>query len=69
LAKRDVAIVSPFAGTTRDIVEVSLNLGGYQVVLSDTAGIRDTTCEIEAIGVKKVGLLISLSLSLFNIMY
>lgn len=40
LVKRDVAIVSPMAGTTRDIIEVHLDLGGYPVVLADTAGLR-----------------------------
>lgn len=40
LAKREVAIVSPMAGTTRDIIEVHLNLNGYPVILADTAGLR-----------------------------
>ncbi len=40
LAQRDVAIVSHIAGTTRDIIDVHLNLGGYPVILSDTAGLR-----------------------------
>jgi tRNA modification GTPase len=40
LAQRDVAIVSPHEGTTRDIIDVHLNLGGYPVILSDTAGLR-----------------------------
>ena len=40
LAKRDVAIVSPMAGTTRDIIEVHLDLAGYPVILADTAGLR-----------------------------
>ncbi len=40
LARRDVAIVSPRAGTTRDIVECRLDLGGYPVILADTAGLR-----------------------------
>ncbi len=40
LARRDVAIVSPEAGTTRDIIEVHLDLGGYPVILADTAGLR-----------------------------
>ncbi len=54
LARRDVAIVSPIPGTTRDIVEVQLNLAGYPVTISDTAGLRETTCDIEAQGMKKV---------------
>ncbi|MEZ5648739.1 MAG: GTPase, partial [Alphaproteobacteria bacterium] len=41
LAQRDVAIVAPTPGTTRDILEVALDLGGYPVVLADTAGLRD----------------------------
>lgn len=40
LAQRDIAIVSPTAGTTRDVIEVHLNLGGYPVILADTAGLR-----------------------------
>ena len=43
LARRDVAIVSPYAGTTRDIIEVQLDLDGYPVTVIDTAGIRETT--------------------------
>ena len=41
LAQRDVAIVSPLAGTTRDSIEVLLDLDGVPVVLTDTAGLRD----------------------------
>ena len=40
LARRDIAIVSEMAGTTRDVIEVRLDLGGYVVVLADTAGLR-----------------------------
>ena len=52
LSKRDVAIVSEIAGTTRDVIETHLNLGGYPVVVSDTAGIRDFRSEIEQKGMK-----------------
>ena len=52
LSKRDVAIVSEIAGTTRDIIEAHLNLDGYPVVMSDTAGIRDSKDEIEKKGIK-----------------
>jgi len=49
-----VVIVSPQAGTTRDVVEVSLNLGGYHVVLSDTAGLRaDSQDPIELEGIQR----------------
>ncbi len=53
LARRDVAIVSPIAGTTRDSIEVHLNLYGYPVTLIDTAGLRDTSDPIEAEGVRR----------------
>ncbi len=53
LAGRDAAIVSARAGTTRDVVETRLDLGGYLVDLADTAGLRDATDEIEAEGVKR----------------
>ncbi len=53
LARRDAAIVSAQAGTTRDIVEVYLNLGGYPVVLADTAGLRVSDDEVEAEGVRR----------------
>ena len=52
LSKREVAIVSEIAGTTRDIIEAHLNLDGYPVVISDTAGIRDSKDEIEKKGIK-----------------
>ena len=52
LSKRDVAIVSEIAGTTRDIIEAHLNIDGYPVVISDTAGIRDAKDEIEKKGIK-----------------
>jgi len=51
-SKRDVAIVSEIAGTTRDVIETHLNLDGYPVILSDTAGIRNSKNEIEKKGIK-----------------
>jgi len=53
LAKREAAIVSSQAGTTRDVIELHLDLGGYPVTLADTAGLRDTADAIEAEGVKR----------------
>jgi tRNA modification GTPase len=53
LAGRDVAITSPFAGTTRDMIEVFLDLRGYPVVLVDTAGIRDADDPVEREGVAR----------------
>ena len=52
LSKREVAIVSEIAGTTRDVIETHLNIDGYPVIMSDTAGIRDAQDEIEKKGVK-----------------
>ena len=52
LSNRDVAIVSEIAGTTRDVIETHLNIEGYPVVISDTAGIRDSKNEIEKKGIK-----------------
>ena len=53
LAGRDVAIVSPHAGTTRDVLEVNLNISGFSVRLADTAGIRESTDPIESEGVRR----------------
>ncbi len=53
LARREVAIVSPHAGTTRDIIEVQLDLDGYPVTVIDTAGIRDTDDPVEQEGVRR----------------
>ncbi len=52
LSKREAAIVSEKAGTTRDVIEVHLDLTGIPVIISDTAGIRDSSNEIEKRGVK-----------------
>ena len=53
LARRDVAIVSEEAGTTRDVIEVHLDLGGLPVILTDTAGLREAAGKIEAEGVRR----------------
>ena len=53
LARRDAAIVSSRAGTTRDVIEVHLDLAGYPVVLADTAGIREADDEVEQEGVRR----------------
>jgi tRNA modification GTPase len=53
LARRDAAIVSETAGTTRDVIEVHLDLGGWPVVLADTAGLRQSTDAIEQEGVRR----------------
>lgn len=53
LARRDVAITSSIAGTTRDVIEVGLDLGGYPVVLADTAGLRAGADAVEEEGVRR----------------
>jgi tRNA modification GTPase len=53
IARRDAAIVSPVAGTTRDVIEVHLDLGGYPVTLLDTAGIGDGDDPVEQEGVRR----------------
>lgn len=53
LARRDAAIVSPEAGTTRDVIEVRLDLDGYPVIVSDTAGIREAGDDIEREGIRR----------------
>ena len=52
IVKRNVAIVSDIAGTTRDVIETYVDIQGFPVIFSDTAGLRETTDEIEQIGVK-----------------
>ena len=53
LAKRSAAIVSPYAGTTRDVIEVHLDLGGFPITVLDTAGMRDTGDPVEEEGVRR----------------
>ncbi len=53
LARREVAIVSPHAGTTRDVIEVQLDLDGYPMTVIDTAGIRETDDPVEREGVRR----------------
>jgi tRNA modification GTPase len=53
LAKRDVAIVSHAAGTTRDVIEAHLDIGGYAVIVSDTAGLRASQDEVEREGIRR----------------
>lgn len=53
IARRDVAIVSNQAGTTRDVIEVQLDLGGYPVLLADTAGLRDAADQVESEGIRR----------------
>ena len=53
LAQREAAIVSHLPGTTRDVIQVNLNLDGFPVIVSDTAGVRSTAHEIEQLGVER----------------
>lgn len=53
LGQRPAAIVSPIAGTTRDVIETALNIGGYPVLVNDTAGLRATSDIVEKEGVRR----------------
>lgn len=53
LAKRDIAIVSEYAGTTRDVLEAHIDINGYPIILSDTAGIRESLDPIESEGINR----------------
>ena len=53
LAKRDVAIVTEIAGTTRDVLDVALDLAGIKVIVSDTAGLRDSDDYVETLGIER----------------
>ena len=53
LARRDAAIVTDIPGTTRDVVEVRLVLGGFPVIIADTAGLRDAADQVEAEGIRR----------------
>jgi tRNA modification GTPase len=53
LARREAAITSPIAGTTRDVIEVAIDLAGYPIVLADTAGLRDSADAVEQEGLRR----------------
>jgi len=52
-AQRDAAIVTPIPGTTRDVLSLSLDIGGILVIISDTAGLRQTQDVVENIGIER----------------
>ncbi|QKX03105.1 tRNA uridine-5-carboxymethylaminomethyl(34) synthesis GTPase MnmE [Wolbachia endosymbiont of Litomosoides sigmodontis] len=53
LARRDIAIVSEYVGTTRDVLEAHIDIGGYPIILSDTAGIRESSDPVELEGIDR----------------
>ncbi len=53
LARRDIAITSQYAGTTRDVLEAHIDIGGYPIIISDTAGIRDSSDPVECEGIER----------------
>jgi tRNA modification GTPase len=55
VAQRDAAITSPIPGTTRDVLTLTLDIGGFPIVLSDTAGLRETLDTVEQVGVGRAG--------------
>jgi tRNA modification GTPase len=52
-AQREAAIVTPVPGTTRDILELSLDIGGLPIIVADTAGLRKTDDQVESIGIER----------------
>ena len=66
-AQRDAAIVTHVPGTTRDILELSLDIGGLPILVADTAGLRDTTDEVEKIGIERARKAYVLSLTPFSL--
>ena len=64
LGQRPAAIVSPTAGTTRDVVETAINLAGYPVLLSDTAGLREAESDVEREGIRR-----AMSRCIHNVVY
>lgn len=53
IANREASIVTPIPGTTRDVLELTLDIGGLPVVVADTAGLRETLDTVEVIGVQR----------------
>lgn len=53
IAQREAAIVTPMPGTTRDIIELSLDIGGFPIIVADTAGLRKSKDVVEQIGIQR----------------